>query len=152
MSCSTSDSALLLLGCAVWLVSGATSGGAATVSVDLSNPSLTASVPFDVWHPGALSLEVDDAELNLIEGCTTDRFEWTRLRLRSDPPDMLDMTPLLAAGDLGSDAGVSLSFVSSADGTSRVVVEGVTAGSADVWLSSQDTVRLTLSVRDDQTV
>ena len=62
----------------------------------MASEGLATSVPFDVWHPGALSLEADDTELNLLEGCSG-TFEATRLRLRSDQGG-LDVTPLLGSG------------------------------------------------------
>jgi len=92
-----------------------------------------------VWHPGALSLEADDAELNLIDGCSA-RFETTRLRLRSGA---LDLTPLLREDGLDHTAGVDFSVGFASGG---VFVEGIAAGSAEVWLVTQPSVRLSLSV------
>ena len=99
-----------LSSCAVQLMSAATEGGAVAVDVALASPSLAASVPFDVWHPGSLSLEVGDTELSLLDGCTS-RYEWTRLWLRASS---LDGTPLGGSGDLESDAGVQLTLVAAA--------------------------------------
>ena len=146
-ACSSGSGALSLAGCVVQLSAGAAAGGAATVQV--AADGLTASVPFDVWHPGTLSLAVDAAQLGRFDGCAS-RYEWTRLRLRAGE---LDVTPLLAAGDLGHDDGVQLAYVSAAAGTSRVLVEGVAAGSADVWLSAQQgTVRVSVLVSATATV
>ena len=89
--------------------------------------------------PGALTLEVDDAELNRFDGCA-DRYEWTTLRLRGGGNN-LDLSPLLSSNDLDSTPTgvVQLTFVGSGSGTSRVLVVGATAGSAEVWLAAQPT-------------
>ena len=139
-ACSSDSLALELSACDVRLSSAASAGGVAAVQV--VSAGMAASVPLDVWYPGALALESGVAELSRLGGCSA-RYEWTQLWLRAGA---LDVTPLLAAGDLQHESGVEISFVSASAGTSRVFVRGVAPGAAQVWLAAQPSVQLTLRV------
>jgi hypothetical protein len=116
-----------------------------TASVSQQGLMMSIWNPFESYYD--THLEAGDTELNLIAGCSA-RYQWTQLWLRGGySGDLWDLTPLLGPGDLGHDAGVQLTYVSAAAGTSRVLVEGAAAGSADVWLASrQSSVRLSLTV------
>ena len=146
----TSGALSVTRSCAVSLKSDAslpTTGATELGAVRVTEGGLSTSVPFKVWHPGVLTLVVDDVELNKFDGCTN-RYEWTRLRLRGNGGN-LDLTPLLApTGDLAlTPSGVvSLTFVSSTEGTSRVLVRGEEAGSAEVSLVAQAPVKVAVAV------
>ena len=82
-------------GCVAQASVAATAGGAASISV--SAEGFTLSLVLDVWYPSPLSLQLDDKELNRIEGCNpagNALYQTTRLRVLAGTPS-LDVTPLL---------------------------------------------------------
>ena len=63
----------------------------------MSAEGFSISIVLDVWYPSPLSLQLDDKELNRIEGCNpagNALYQTTRLRVLAGTPS-LDVTPLL---------------------------------------------------------
>ena len=138
-TCSSEASVVLTLsGCLAQASAAATAGGA--VSIRVSAEGLSLSLVLDVWFPSPISLQLDDATLNRIEGCATGgdgAYQTTRLRVVAGG---LDVTPLLgtaseAASRIGLPPIAVLEATTSPWGrVARLQLRGVAAGSGSVHL------------------
>ena len=93
---SDAGSAVLTLsGCTAVGSAAASNGGTATITA-LAN-GLSVRITLRVWHPAPLSLHLDNAILNRLDGCAAGAdgsYQGSRLRVLSGG---LDVTPLLGA-------------------------------------------------------
>jgi hypothetical protein len=102
---------------------------------------LSVSIGLRVWHPAPISLELDDASLQRLEGCSPaaggdGSYQATRLRVLSGG---LDVTPLLGASGVAALLSVPTTVALEVTavpggGVARLTVRGVAEGSGAISL------------------
>ena len=138
-SCSGGASSMLSLsGCTAVASTSESSGGVATI--DLTAGDLLITLSLSVWFPSDLSLQLDDATLNQIDGCAADAnpaFQSSRLRVLAGGHDV---TPLLGTASqalslVSVPAAVTLeAFASPGGRVASLVVRGAAVGSGTISL------------------
>ena len=151
----TSDagsSVLMLSGCTAVGTVAASRGGTARITA-LAN-GLSVPITLSVWHPAPLSLHLDNATLNRLDGCAagaSGSYQGSRLRVLSGD---LDVTPLLGAASgvhalLSVPATVALEVTAApGGGVARLTVRGVKEGAGEIKLVNSAATSTSVEVRE----
>jgi len=150
---SDADSSVLTLsGCIVVGTAAASKGDTANITALASG--LAVAIALRVWHPSPLSLHLDKAILNRLDGCAAGAggsYQGSRLRVLSGD---LDITPLLGAASgvsalLSVPTIVALSVTAApGGGVARLTVHGVSEGSGAISLVNSPTASTSVEVRE----
>ena len=146
-SCTSdaSSSVLVLSGCTAVGTAAASQGGTATITA-LAN-GFSVSIMLRVWHPAPLSVHLDRATLNRLDGCpagSNGSYQGSRLRVLSGD---IDVTPLLGAASgvhalLSVPTAVALEVTAApGGGVARLTVRGVKEGAGEINTSSSTALR-----------
>ena len=150
---SDADSSVLTLsGCIVVGTAAASKGGTANITALASGLSVT--ITLRLWHPSPLSLHLDKAIFNRLDGCATGAagsYQGSRLRVLAGD---LDVTPLLGAASgvsalLSVPTTVALSVTAApGGGVARLTVHGVSEGSGAISLVNSPAASASVEVRE----
>ena len=151
----TSDagsSVLVLSGCTAVGTAAASQAGTATITA-LTN-GLSVPITLRVWHPAPLSLHLDNATLNRLDGCpagASGSYQGSRLRVLSGD---VDVTPLLGAASgvhalLSVPTAVALEVTAApGGGVARLTVRGVKEGAGEINLVNSPATSTSVEVRE----
>ena len=153
-SCTSdaSSSVLVLSGCTAVGTAAAGQGGTTTITA-LAN-GFSVSIMLRVWHPAPLSLHLDNATLNRLDGCpagANGSYQGSRLRVLSGD---VDVTPLLGAASgvhalLSVPTAVALEVTAApGGGVARLTVRGVTEGAGEIKLVNSPVTSTSVEVRE----